>query len=118
MIDGGTESGGSSFDFSKRGGRRSRGGPTANLPLPHNIDRLPPHSIEAEQGVLGCILLSPNENLGICIEKFKKGIEVFYDLRHQTIFDSLTEMYDAKEPIDLITLQQRLKDKSQLDSIG
>ena len=118
MIDGGTESGGAPFDFSKRGGRKSRGGPTANLPTPHNIDRLPPHSIEAEQGVLGCILLSPNENLGTCIEKFKKGVEAFYDLRHQTIFDTLTEMYDTKTPIDIITLQQRLKDKSQLDSIG
>jgi len=118
MIDGGRESGGAPFDFSKRGGRRGRGGPTANLPTPHQIDRLPPHSIEAEQGVLGCILLSPNENLGTCIEKFKKAVEIFYDLRHQTIFDCLTQMYDAKEPIDLITLQQRLKDKSQLDPVG
>jgi len=32
------------------------------------VDRLPPHSIEAEQGVLGCVLLSPNECVGICIE--------------------------------------------------
>ena len=118
MIDGGTESGGAPFDIPKRGGRKSRGGPTANLPAPHHIDRLPPHSIEAEQGVLGCILLSPNENLGTCIEKFKKGMEGFYDLRHQTIFDVLTDMYDAKEPIDLITLQQRLKDKGQLDPVG
>ena len=50
------------------------------------LDRLPPHSPEAEQGVLGCVLLSPNECMGECIEKFKTGAEVFYDLRHQTIF--------------------------------
>ena len=117
MIDG-TEAGGTGFNTPKRGGGRRGRGQSAGLPQPHHIDRIPPHSIEAEQGVLGCILLAPNENLGICIEKFKKGVEVFYDLRHQTIFDTLTEMYDGKVPIDLITLQQQLKDKNQLESIG
>ncbi|HEV8541687.1 MAG TPA: replicative DNA helicase [Verrucomicrobiae bacterium] len=115
MIDG-TEMGGSPRDFSKRAPRRPR--VSAGLPPPQAVDRLPPHAIEAEQGVLGCILLSPNECLGICIEKFKKGVEVFYDLRHQVIFDLLVEMYDGKQPIDLITLQQRLKDKGQLEPVG
>jgi replicative DNA helicase len=82
------------------------------------VDRLPPHSPEAEQGVLGCVLLSPNDCLGECIEKFKRGEEVFYDLRHQTIFKLLTEMYDAREAIDIITLQQRLKDKQLLEQVG
>ncbi|MEP6663838.1 MAG: replicative DNA helicase, partial [Verrucomicrobiota bacterium] len=85
---------------------------------PIRTDRLPPHSIEAEQGVLGAIFLSPNDNMGECIEKFKCGAEVFYDLRHQAVFEVLVEMYDGKHPIDLITLQQKLKDKNQLESIG
>ncbi|HTG45161.1 MAG TPA: replicative DNA helicase [Verrucomicrobiae bacterium] len=114
MIDG-TETSGSPREYSKRP-RRPR--VSAGLPPPQAIDRLPPHAIEAEQGVLGCILLSPNECLGICIEKLKKGLEVFYDLRHQVIFDVLIEMYDGKQPIDLITLQQRLKDKGQLEPVG
>lgn len=114
MIDG-TETAGSNRDFSKRP-RRPR--VSAGLPAPQAIDRLPPHSIEAEQGVLGCVLLSPNDCLGTCIEKFKKGVEVFYDLRHQVIFDTLIEMYDSKQPIDLITLQQKLKDKNQLEPVG
>lgn len=82
------------------------------------MDRLPPHSNEAEQGVLGCVLLSPNDNLGICVEKIKSGSEAFYDLRHRTIYEMLVEMYDAKEPIDLITLPQQLKNRSQLDAVG
>ena len=82
------------------------------------VDRLPPHSAEAEQGVLGCVLLSPNECMGECIEKFKSGEEVFYDLRHQTIFKALVEMYDGREAIDVITLQQRLKDKQLLEQVG
>jgi replicative DNA helicase len=81
-------------------------------------DRLPPHSTEAEQGILGCVLLSPNECMGACIEKFKAGAEVFYDLRHQTIFEALVEMYTVKEAIDIITLQQRLKDNHLLEEVG
>ena len=80
--------------------------------------RLPPHSDDAEKGVLGCILLSPNESLGQCIEALKSGGEVFYDLRHRVVYDLLVAMYDRKEAIDLITLQQRLRDEKQLDSIG
>src|SRR5688500_9434524 len=83
-----------------------------------NVDRLPPHSPEAEQGVLGCVFLSPHECMGICIEKFRAGPAVFYDLRHQTIFELLAEMYDRKEAIDVITVQQRLKDKQQLEQVG
>src|SRR3989442_15593672 len=85
---------------------------------PAKIDRLPPHSPEAEQGVLGCVLLSPNDCMGECIEKFKSGAEVFYDLRHQTIFSALAEMYDSREAIDVITLQQRLKNKQLLEEVG
>ncbi|HTH49347.1 MAG TPA: DnaB-like helicase N-terminal domain-containing protein, partial [Candidatus Limnocylindria bacterium] len=82
------------------------------------LDRLPPHSIEAEQGVLGCVLLSPTESLGVCLEKLKAGGEVFYDLRHQTLFSEFIAMYDARLPIDLITVQQRLKDLNQLEGVG
>src|SRR5213594_4475279 len=85
---------------------------------PTKVDRLPPHSLEAEQGVLGCVLLSPNECLGACIEKFKSGSEIFYDLRHRHIYELLVEMYDHKEAIDLLTVQQRLKDRTQLEAAG
>lgn len=86
--------------------------------MPNLADRLPPHSIEAEQGVLGCVLLSPNDCMGVCIEKFKRGSEVFYDLRHQALFDVLAEMYDKKELIDPIVLQQYLRDRNQLEALG
>jgi len=82
------------------------------------VDRLPPHSVEAEMGVLSCMLISPNECIGECVEKFKSGPEVFYDLRHQTIFATILEMYDARQPIDVITLQQKLKDKQLLEQVG
>jgi len=111
MIDSITE--GASGPDLKRARRRKSPSSDAG-----RVDRLPPHSAEAEQGVLGCVLLSPNECMGECIEKFKSGSEVFYDLRHQTIFNTLAVMYDTREAIDLITLQQRLKNSQLLDEVG
>src|ERR1044071_1092561 len=98
--------------------QRRRRKEQAPLPMPQVGDRLPPHSIEAEQGVLGCVLLSPNDCMGVCIEKFKRGSEVFYDMRHQALFDTLAEMYDKKELIDPIVLQQYLRDRNQLEALG
>ena len=94
---------------------RRRKAPPAD---PAKLDRLPPHSTEAEQGVLGCILWSPNDSMADCIGKFKGDTEVFYDLRHQSIYNALQEMYDKREAIDLITLQQQLKDRQMLDQVG
>jgi replicative DNA helicase len=108
------EAGSSSADLRK--GRRKKSSSDARAVS--SVDRLPPHSPEAEQGVLGCVFLSPHECMGYCIEKFKTGPTVFYDLRHQVIFELLSEMYDRKEAIDVITVQQRLKDKHQLESVG
>jgi len=113
MIDSvATEAGAAAPDLKKT--RRQK---TASAG-PGKVDRLPPHSLEAEMGVLGCILLSPNDTLGQCIEKFKAGGDVFYDLRHRLVYELLVAMYDQKEGIDLVTLQQRLKDQNQLEAIG
>jgi replicative DNA helicase len=112
MIDSVSSEGAGSADL-KRAKRVKRSSSAAA-----SVDRLPPHSPEAEQGVLGCLLLSPNECIGECIEKFKQGAEVFYDLRHQTIFGTLAEMFDKRQAIDVITLQQNLKDKQLLEQVG
>ncbi len=67
--------------------------------------------------MLGSILLDPTE-MAMCIERLKAGAEVFYDLRHQTIYEALEKMYDARESIDIITLQQQLKDRQLLEQVG
>jgi replicative DNA helicase len=83
------------------------------------LDRLPPHSIEAEQGVLGCALLDPNQCIGECVEKLKDdGQAAFYDLRHQTIYETLLRKFNNRQAIDLITVQQDLKDRQLLDQVG
>lgn len=84
---------------------------------PTEPDKLPTHSMEAEAGVLGCILLSPDDCLPECLEKLHSS-HAFYDLRHQTIYESCISMHRARTPIDLITLQQWLNDKQLLENVG
>ncbi len=113
-MHGGSDAGaGADFKKSRRQKTERRSQSTATL------DRLPPHSTEAEMGVLGCALLDPNTCIGECVEKLKDdGKMAFYDLRHQTIYETLSEMFNARRPIDLITVQQHLKDRQLLDQIG
>src|ERR1700683_2451855 len=114
MIDSISDSAGAAADLKKA--RRQK---SARADARPTVDRLPPHDLDMEQGVLGCQLLSPNECVGEVIEKLKGvGIEAHYDLRHQTIQAELFEMFDTRIPIDVITLQQRLKDKQLLEQIG
>jgi replicative DNA helicase len=80
-------------------------------------DLAPPHAIEAEQGALGCALLSPTEVLSECEERGVSA-EWFYDLRHQVIWHALSELHGQGKPIDLITLQQKLKESGELEGVG
>ena len=98
--------------FSKPSRRPARGeaGPA--------VDRLPPYSEEAERGVLSCALQDPTEVLGRLVERVAGNAQVFYDLRHQTIFNALREMYDEMVGVDLITLQERLKQRNTLEQVG
>ena len=82
-----------------------------------NTDRLPPHAPEAEQGVLGCALLSPEVVMDALLQQ-RFSENVFYDLRHQLIFAALLRLYHAHVPVDIISLQQALKDGGLLEEIG
>ena len=114
-LSGGTDAG-AGADLKKS--RRPKGDRRSASATP-TLDRLPPHSTEAEMGVLGCALLEPNMCIGECIEKLKDdGKAAFYDLRHQTIYETVAEMFNARHAIDLITVQQNLKDRQLLDQVG
>jgi len=94
--------------------------PRQKQPLadPTAVDRLPPHSLEAEQGVLSCILQAPDECVPECINRMLAGSECFYDLRHRTIYEACLAMYDLRQPVEIITLMQWLKDRQQLEAVG
>ena len=61
---------------------------------------IPPHSIEAEQSVLGAMFLSDSTHHAFVIEEALKPKD-FYRQRHQVIFEAMTELFDAGEPIDV-----------------
>lgn len=84
---------------------------------PTKINRLPPHSDEAERCAIGCMLLDPK----VCINEASSKIgskKCFYDLRHQTVYETLVALSEEGVPVDLVLLAQRLKDKGQLESVG
>lgn len=84
-----------------------------------SLDRLPPHSDDAEQGILGCIFLSPHECMDICIDKLKHvGAKVFYNLNNQVLYEEFLLMYDAKKPIDEISVMEWLKKKDKTEQVG
>ncbi|MEF3309299.1 replicative DNA helicase [Paenibacillus sp. GYB004] len=77
--------------------------------------RVPPHNMEAEWAILGAILLEP-EVMDTAADLIR-GNE-FYVTKHQQIFKAMLELYDAEEPIDLVTVTSQLQDSQQLDGIG
>lgn len=74
-----------------------------------------PHSIEAEQAVLGGIMLN-NEHWDNVSERIQAGD--FYNYAHRTIFEQMVELVRHNQPIDIITLDQALKDKGVLQDVG
>ena len=117
MMESSTQTTTSSTSVDLKAGRRTK----PALADPAKVDRLPPHSLEAEQGVLACVLLSPQDCMGECIERFKvkgdpgarpgqPGAEedssaIFYDLRHRTIYEAMVRLGEQHDAWDLILLQ-------------
>ena len=62
-----------------------------------DIHRTPPHSVEAEQGVLGSMLISPRETIAECVEKINE--EYFYVPAHRTIYDVLVDLWNAGQAL-------------------
>lgn len=79
------------------------------------MDRVPPQNIEAEQAVLGAILIN-GDALITAMERISS--DDFYRGAHQRIFEAIVELAEEQEPVDLITLTSLLQNKQQLEEIG
>ncbi|ADM72679.1 Replicative DNA helicase [Paenibacillus polymyxa E681] len=79
------------------------------------FDRIPPQNLEAEQAVIGSILLQ-SEALITAMERVQT--EDFYDKAHQMIYEAMIELGESGQPIDLVTLTSKIQDKGQLEDIG
>src|SRR5947199_10244123 len=69
-----------------------------------DIHRTPPHSVEAEQGVLGSMLISPRDGIAECVEKITE--EYFYIPAHQVVYRELVDLWNAAQAIDRISFPQ------------
>lgn len=78
-------------------------------------NRLPPQDIEAEQSVLGSLLIDKDAVVKIADIVSPKD---FYRKAHEIIFDAMIGLYTKSEPIDLLTVSSRLKEKKQFKEIG
>ncbi|WP_198285750.1 MULTISPECIES: replicative DNA helicase [Thermobacillus] len=79
------------------------------------FDRVPPQNIEAEQAVLGSILLEADA-LVTAMERLRP--EDFYQPVHRMIYETMIELGEAGQPIDLVTLTAALQDKQRLEEAG
>src|SRR4051794_14061999 len=77
----------------------------------------PPHSIEAEQSVLGAMLLSDRTHYAFVIEEGLK-VEDFYRERHREVFESMLALFTAGEPIDVLTVTEHLRARGRLETAG
>ena len=78
-------------------------------------EKLPPQSIEGEQSLLGCLML--DKNAIIKVADFLQSKD-FYKGIHQEIYQAMFELFERGEPIDLLSISTRLKEKELLEEIG
>ena len=78
-------------------------------------EKIPPQNLEAEQSLLGCLLIDKDALIKIADIVREND---FYKSGHEIIFSTMMELYSKHEPIDILTLSNRLEEKKQLENIG
>ena len=79
------------------------------------VDRLPPHSQDAEEAVLGSLLIDPDAILDVA--SFLKP-DAFYREQNKWIYQAILDLHEAREPLDFVTLTETLRKRSQLENAG
>lgn len=77
--------------------------------------KIPPQNVEAEQSVLGAMLLDKDAVINVTGWLLP---EHFYEQRHSIIFENLVELFEQGLPIDIVTLSDKLKSKKALSKVG
>lgn len=80
-----------------------------------NIGRIPPQALEMEQAVLGALLLEKNA-LNKIVDVVRP--DMFYKESHRLIFESVNQLFQNSEPIDILTVKNHLQTQGQLDIAG
>lgn len=77
--------------------------------------RIPPHSDEAEQAVLGALMLDKDAIFQVADYLFA---EDFYQQKHQMIYEAMLDLFSRHDPIDFLSVENRLKEKKALQKAG
>jgi len=79
------------------------------------IGKIPPHSLEAEESLIGCLLIDKDAIIKVADSLMPQD---FYKDAHKIIFEAIKDLYGNQEPIDIITLANKLEERKNLDKIG
>src|SRR5262245_27825916 len=79
------------------------------------IDRLPPQSLEAEQSVLGAILI--DRDAIIEVAEFLRA-EDFYRQANARVYAAVLDLFERREPIDIVTVAETLERREELEAVG
>src|SRR3954469_19145586 len=82
---------------------------------PARAQRVPPHNLQAEESLLGAMLLSKD---AIASAGETVGVDGFYKPAHGHVFDAITSLYGAGEPVDPVTVADELRRAGLLEAIG
>src|SRR5688572_12723827 len=96
--------------------RRNFGGDRDEPRRPSSAGRVPPHNLQAEESVLGALLLS-RDAIGAVSEQGLRP-EDFYRPAHQHIFDAVRALYSTGAPADTITVADELRRNGLLEQVG
>ena len=87
----------------------------ARMTAQTNPQRLPPQNLEAEQSLLGCLLIDPEAMLRVAD---RLRFEDFYRDAHQKIYEVIIELLERRDPIDILSVGNRLEERGFLQSVG
>jgi len=84
--------------------------------MPNELpERLPPQAIDAEKCLLGCLMLDKNTIIRVADFLSPKD---FYKKTHQEIYNAIMDIFEKGEPIDLLSVSTRLKEKNLIEETG
>lgn len=81
----------------------------------NQTERMPPQNIEAEQSFLGCLLIDKDAIIKVADIVTEND---FYKEGHKIIYETIKELYGRREPIDILSLTNRLEERGQLEITG
>ena len=79
------------------------------------MGRIPPQAIDVEEAVLGAMLLEP-----LCVDEALEALtkKCFYVERHGLIFEAMAQLHNSNNPIDIITVTDKLRQLGNLEKVG